>query len=116
MSKVHVSLVSVAAYSQDGKPVDCPSSLLIGTPEVKTSATGYAQYTLTATSALIRKTGITHWRVANMGTDDVYVVFGTNPQPASAAAAAAAGFGIPAGTVEYFTVGIPEQKIAVINA
>lgn len=116
MSKVHVSLVSVAAYSQDGKPVDCASSIPIGTPEVKTSAIGHAQCTLTATEALIRKTGITHWRIANMGSDDIYVVFGTNPQPASAADAAVAGFGIPAGAIEYFTVGFPDQKVAVINA
>jgi hypothetical protein len=116
MSEVHVSLVSVAGYSQDGKPVDCPSSLPIGTPEVKTSTTGPLQYTLTATAALIRKTGIVHWRVANMGVDNIYVVFGTNPSPANAAAGAATGFGIPAGGVEYFTVGFPDQKIAVINA
>lgn len=116
MSQVHVSLVSVVGYSQDGKPVDCPSSLPIGTPEVKSSGTGALQYTLTATAALIRKTGIVHWRIANMGTDNIYVVFGTNPNPSTAADAAAAGFGIPAGGIEYFTVGFPEQKIAVINA
>lgn len=120
MSKVHISLVYVSAYSHGGKAIDCPSSLFIAdetnVPEVQTSGVGYEQYDLTATAAMIRKEGTAHWRIANMGTDDVYVVFGTDPEPADADAAAAAGFGVPAGAVEYFTVGFPGQKVAVINA
>lgn len=120
MSKVHISLVYVSAYSHGGKPVDCPSSKFLSdetnVPEVQTSSASAVQYTLTASSDITRKEGTAFWRIANMGTDDVYAVFGTDPDPASAAAAAAEGFGIPAGAVEYFSVGFPNQKVAIINA
>lgn len=112
MSTVHFSFVEINAYSQGGKPVDCPSSKLIGTPEVKTSSGSSQQTTLAATDvAIFRKHGTLFWRIANMGTDNVYVAFGTNPT-----ASASTGYGIPAGAVEYFMVETAAEKAAVINA
>jgi hypothetical protein len=112
MSTVHFSFVEINAYSQGGKPVDCPSSKRIGTPEPITSDGSNKVTTLAATDvAIFRKPGTLFWRIANMGTDNIYVSFGLDPT-----ASATTGYGIPAGAVDFFMVSEPGEKAAVTNA
>lgn len=121
MSTVHFSLVEVNSYSQGGKPVDVPSTRLQGVPESITSSGSSQTTDLQATKSIAtaveedgayyRKDGTLFWRIANMGTDNIYVAFGTSPTASSTT-----GYGIPAGGVDFFAVSVDGEKAAVINA
>lgn len=58
------------------------------------------------------------WRIANMGTDNIYVAFGTDPLTTAlyATSATTARKGIPAGTVAYFAVGHMGEFVIYDNA
>ena len=109
MSSVHVSIVrssSVSAADPDS-PMAVEDSDSLGTAETLTSGAGQAVTTLAFPTGASPEQYA--WRIANMGTDNVYVAFGAAPT------ASAAGKGIPAGAVAYFGVRAVGDKVAVTN-
>jgi hypothetical protein len=93
MSNVTISIHKVTGTSINGATVPVPSSTPTGTPERIVSAAGSAASTLAAPATEMPNY---HWRIANMGTDNVCVTFGTAP------------------TATTSHPGVPE-KVAVIN-
>lgn len=110
MSNVHVSIVRVRGISDTGSSMLVETSDSLGTAETIVSGAVSAASTLASASMFTGDEPRQQaWRVANCGTDHVYVEFGAAPT------ATAAGKAVPAGTVCYFSVASFGQKIAVIN-
>jgi hypothetical protein len=117
MSTVHVSLVQSKAYSLDSKPLDVAMSRTVGDGEsITTSGTTVFETTLEATEALCRSESKSVWRVANMGSDNIYVAFGGTGDYSTQSELEAAGMGIPPGVVEYFAVTAFGEICFVSNA
>jgi len=117
MSTVHVSLVQSKAYSLDSKPLDVAMSRTVGDGEsITTSGTTVFETTLEATEALCRSESKSIWRIANMGTDNIYVAFGQTGDYSTQGDLEAAGLGIPAGGIEYLAVTAFGEVCFVSNA
>jgi hypothetical protein len=102
MSNVHFTLVFSRGYSSDSKPIDAPASRPIGVGETIPSSTSVQETDLEATAAITRQEGKAFWRVANAGTDDVYVAFAEAGDLTTQTHVKEQGFLMPAGSTEYF--------------
>ena len=128
MSKVHASIVQVSNIGSSGASMlveDCGSvgdgvELTAATP----STLGWAATDSDATQTNQLTAGATvppvmlAWRIANMGTDDIYVAFGTAPDATvdTATTATTARKGVPAGAIAYFGVSAIGDEVEYVNA
>jgi len=111
MSNVHVSIVKVQGVTATGGSMLVETSQGYGTAETKVSSGSSSGTTLSATAQRDDDNPKNYaWRIANMGTDNIYVAFGAAPT------ASATGKGIPAGAVMFFSVEAFGDIVAVINA
>jgi len=112
MSTVQFSIIQVNGVAATGMAVPVPSSSMVGDAEVITSDGTSAQLeTLDATDLDTTRLDQYFWRVAVVGTDNVYVAFGANPTATSTS-----GFLCPAGGVYEFRINAGTDIAAVINA
>lgn len=111
MSNVHVSIVRVRGVTDTGTSMQIETSDSLGTAETIVSDALGSVSTLAAASQYTGdEARFQAWRVANCGSDHVYVEFGAAPT------ATAAGKAVPAGSVCFFAVNAFGDKVAVINA
>ncbi len=123
MSTVHFSITRVRGRSDQGLSIGVSNSDNVGTAESITSSASNQQTTLTVAQDPdfagddgtfgSRDCRNYIWEVANMGTDNVYVGFGSNPNVVTTAGIRKA---VPAGAVRYFSATAFGEKAAVVNA
>lgn len=126
MSNVHIAIVRM---THPAAVTSIPSSLALAAETIASSGANQTT-TIQATAALLAGTTAaatavgnqagairSAWRVANAGTDNVYVAFGATPNAGTAAPSVTTSrFLLPAGQVAYFAIGAAGDKAAVINA
>ncbi len=116
MSTVSVSIVRVPGLTETGSAMPVEGVAAVGNVEAITS--DGTTKTTTITTPSTGDVRFHAWRIANMGSDNIWVAFGSTPDPTATTATAAttAKKGVPAGMIAYFTPAANSEKFAVTNA
>jgi len=114
MSLLHIAITRVLAKdaSPQNSPVPIVSATNNGAAQVLTTSASSQASTVAIPSVQVGVNVSTYvWEITNMGTNDVYLAFGTSPTATSTA-----GKAVAAGGVRFFSASVWGERVAVINA